>query len=261
MDKFVHKKSLGQNFLKDKNVLMRIIDAVDVKEDDLVIEIGPGQGALTRYLKLYHANLICYEVDTRVRKYLDKFVDNNTQVIYEDFMKRNFLLDIAKVKHNKLYVIANLPYYITSPIIEKIIESKANVSEMVFMVQKEVADRFGAKPGSKDYGYMTVYLNYYYDVNKLFFVDRRCFDPVPNVDSAVIKFTKKDERPLVKNEDLFFKLVKEAFHMKRKNIRNNLRSYNLEIIEKVLGKYNLTLQDRAENISLDCFIEIANELS
>ncbi len=261
MDKFVHKKSLGQNFLKDKNVLMKIIDAVDVKEDDLVIEIGPGQGALTRYLKLYHANLICYEVDTRVRKYLDKFVDNNTQVIYEDFMKRNFLLDIAKVKHNKLYVIANLPYYITSPIIEKIIESKANVSEMVFMVQKEVADRFGAKPGSKDYGYMTVYLNYYYDVNKLFFVDRRCFDPVPNVDSAVIKFTKKDERPLVKNEDLFFKLVKEAFHMKRKNIRNNLRSYNLEIIEKVLGKYNLTLQDRAENISLDCFIEIANELS
>ena len=261
MDKFVHKKSLGQNFLKDKNVLMKIIDAIDVKEDDLVIEIGPGQGALTKYLKLYHANLICYEVDTRVRKYLDKFQDNKTNIIYEDFMKRYFLLDIAKVKHNKLYVIANLPYYITSPIIEKIIESKANVSGMVFMVQKEVADRFGAKPGSKDYGYMTVYLNYFYDVEKLFFVDRKCFDPVPNVDSAVIRFTKKEEKPEVKNEELFFRLIKEAFHMKRKNIRNNLRSYDLEKIEKILTKYDLTLQDRAENISLNCFVDIANELS
>ena len=261
MDKFVHKKSLGQNFLKDKNVLMKIIDAVDVQEDDLVIEIGPGQGALTKYLKLYHANLICYEVDNRVRKYLDKFVDEKTKIIYEDFMKRNFLVDMAKIDHKKTYVIANLPYYITSPIIEKIIESKADVSAMVFMVQKEVADRFSAKPGSKDYGYMTVYLNYYYDVEKLFFVDRKCFDPVPNVDSAVIRFIKKNEKPIVKNEELFFKLVKEAFHMKRKNIRNNLRAFDLEIIEKILSEYNLSLQDRAENIPLECFVKIANELS
>ena len=261
MDKFVHKKSLGQNFLKDKNILMKIIDAVDVKEDDLVIEIGPGQGALTKYLKLYHSNLICYEVDNRVRKYLDKFVDEKTKIIYEDFMKRNFVRDISEVKFNKLYVIANLPYYITSPIIEKLIESRLDVNGMVFMVQKEVADRFAAKPGSKDYGYMTVYLNYYYDVEKLFFVDRKCFDPVPNVDSAVIRFNKKEDKPELKNEKLFFKLIKDSFHMKRKNIRNNLKTYNLDIIEKTLNKYGLNLQDRAENISLECFIELANNLS
>ena len=261
MDKFVHKKSLGQNFLKDKNILMKIIDAVDVKEDDLVIEIGPGQGALTKYLKLYHSILICYEVDNRVRKYLDKFVDEKTKIIYEDFMKRNFVRDISEVKFNKLYVIANLTYYITSPIIEKLIESRLDVNGMVFMVQKEVADRFGAKPGSKDYGYMTVYLNYYYDVEKLFFVDRKCFDPVPNVDSAVIRFNKKEDKPELKNEKLFFKLIKDSFHMKRKNIRNNLKTYNLDIVEKTLNKYGLNLQDRAENISLECFIELANNLS
>lgn len=261
MDKFVHKKSLGQNFLKDKNILMKIIDAVDVKEDDLVIEIGPGQGALTKYLKLYHSNLICYEVDNRVRKYLDKFVDDKTKIIYEDFMKRNFVRDISEVKFNKLYVIANLPYYITSPIIEKLIESRLDVNGMVFMVQKEVADRFAAKPGGKDYGYMTVYLNYYYNVEKLFFVDRKCFDPVPNVDSAVIRFNKKEDKPELKNEKLFFKLIKDSFHMKRKNIRNNLKTYNLDIVEKTLNKYGLNLQDRAENISLECFIELANNLS
>ena len=261
MDKFVHKKSLGQNFLKDKNILMKIIDAVDVQEDDLVIEIGPGQGALTKYLKLYHSNLICYEVDNRVRKYLDKFTDEKTRIIYEDFMKRNFVRDISEVDYKNLYVIANLPYYITSPIIEKIIESRLNVNGMVFMVQKEVADRFSAKPGSKDYGYMTVYLNYYYNVEKLFFVDRRCFDPVPNVDSAVIRFSKKESKPEIKDEKVFFKLVKDSFHMKRKNIRNNLRTYNLEIVEKVLEKHGLSLQDRAEEISLDCFIDLANSLS
>ena len=261
MDKFVHKKSLGQNFLKDKNVLMKIIDAVDVQEDDLVIEIGPGQGALTRYLKLYHSNLICYEVDNRVRKYLDKFTDDKTKIIYEDFMQRNFVRDISEVDYKNLYVIANLPYYITSPIIEKIIESRLNVNGMVFMVQKEVADRFAAKPGSKDYGYMTVYLNYYYNVEKLFFVDRRCFDPIPNVDSAVIRFSKKEEKPEIKDEKLFFKLIKDSFRMKRKNIRNNLRSYNLGIIEEILKKYGLNLQDRAENIPLECFIDLANSLS
>lgn len=260
MDKFFHKKSLGQNFLKDKNVLMKIIDAVDVKEDDLIIEIGPGQGALTKYLKLYHANLLCYEVDTRVKKYLDKFIDDKTNIIFEDFMKRDVQKDISTIKYNKLYVIANLPYYITSPIIEKIIEYKMDITNMVFMVQNEVASRFAAKPGSKDYGYMTVYLNYYYDIEKLFFVDRKCFDPVPNVDSAVIKFSKKNTNKKLKNEKLFFKLIKDAFHMKRKNIKNNLNNYNLDVISNVLKTYGLSLQDRAENVSLDCFIDISNSL-
>lgn len=261
MGDFKHKHSLGQNFLKDKKVLINIVDSVDVKEDDLIIEVGPGQGALTKYLKLFKANLRCFEVDTRVKKYLDVFEDDKTKVIYNDFMKVDLNDEIKGIKYNDLYVIANLPYYITTPIIEKMISSPMDVKAMVLMVQNEVADRLSAKTGSKDYGAITVYLNYYYDVEKLFFVHRSSFDPVPNVDSAVIKLSKKDKMLDLKNKDLFFKLVQDSFRMKRKNIRNNLRSYDLEKITKVLSNYGLDLTVRAESISLQCFVDIANELS
>ena len=260
MGDFKHKHSLGQNFLKDKKVLIKIIDSVDVKEDDLIIEVGPGQGALTKYLKLFRANLRCYEIDKRVKKYLDSFIDEKTEIIYEDFLNVDLNKQVKDIKYNDLYVIANLPYYITTPIIEKIINSKIDVKAMVLMVQNEVADRLAAKPGSKDYGAITVYLNYYFDVEKLFVVNRNSFDPVPNVDSAVIKLARKDNKYQV-NEDLFFKFVKDAFAMKRKNLKNNLSKYDLKLIEPILSKYNLTLQDRAENVSLECFIEIVNNLS
>ena len=260
MGEFKHKHSLGQNFLKDKKVLIKIIDSVDVKEDDLIIEVGPGQGALTKYLKLFHANLRCFEIDTRVKKYLDSFVDEKTEIIYEDFLDIDIKEQIKDIKYNDLYVIANLPYYITTPIIEKIIDANVNVKAMVLMVQNEVADRLAAKPGCKDYGAISVYLNYYFNVEKLFVVNRNSFDPVPNVDSAVIKLSRKDKLLKV-DEDLFFKFVKDAFFMKRKNLRNNLRQYDLSLIETILSKYNLTLQDRAENVSLECFVDIVNELS
>ena len=170
MGEFKHKHSLGQNFLKDKGVLAKIIDSVDVKEEDLIIEVGPGQGALTKFLKLFKANLRCFEVDTRVKKYLDSFEDEKTKVIYNDFMKVDLEEETKDIDYKDLYVIANLPYYITTPIIEKMISSPLNVKAMVLMVQNEVADRLSAKPGSKEYGAITVYLNYYYNVEKLFFV-------------------------------------------------------------------------------------------
>ncbi len=260
MGEFKHKHSLGQNFLKDKKVLIKIIDSVDVQEDDLIIEVGPGQGALTKYLKLFHANLRCYEIDTRVKKYLDSFVDEKTQIIYDDFLNIDLKSEIKDLKYNNLYVIANLPYYITTPIIEKIINANVDVKAMVLMVQNEVADRLAAKPGSKDYGAISVLLNYYFDVNKLFVVNRSSFEPVPNVDSAVIKLAKKEEVAKVDEKELF-NFVRDAFAMKRKNLRNNLKKYDLKIIETILNKYNLTLQDRAEQVSLECFIEIVNNLS
>ena len=259
MSDFKHKHSLGQNFLNDKKVLINIIDSVDVKEDDLIIEVGPGQGALTKYLKLFKSNLICYEVDVRVKKYLDQYLDDKTKVIFGDFLNADVLNDIKGIEYNNLYVIANLPYYITTPIIEKIINDKIDVKEMVLMVQNEVADRLSARPGSKDYGSISVLLSYYYNINKLFFVNRKCFTPVPNVDSAVIKFTKRE---LVNtcNEELFKRVVRDSFAMKRKNIKNNLKKYNLGIIEEVLKEYNLNLQSRAEQIPLECFIKIVNRL-
>lgn len=260
MGDFKHKHSLGQNFLKDKGVLAKIIDSVDVKEDDLIIEVGPGQGALTKFLKLFHANLRCFEVDKRVEKYLKVFEDEKTKVIYNDFLKIDLEEEIKDINYKDLYVIANLPYYITTPIIEKMVNSSLNVKAMVLMVQNEVADRLSAKVGSKDYGAITVFLNYYYDVEKLFFVSRKSFDPAPNVDSAVIKLSKKEKKLEVKDEKLFFKLIKDSFSMKRKNIRNNLKNYDLEKILSVLQNYGLDLTVRAESISLECFIDIANVL-
>lgn len=260
MGEFKHKHSLGQNFLKDKNVLTKIIDLVDVKENDLIIEIGPGMGALTKYLKLFHANLLCFEIDTRVKEYLEKYIDDKTTIVYEDFLKVDINSYLEKYDYNNLYIIANIPYYITTPIIEKVIDSNINVKEMVYMVQNELADRFSAQHGTSNYCYMTVLLNYYFAVTKCFVVNRKCFDPVPKVDSAIIKFVKKD---IINdcNKDILFKLVRDSFAMKRKNLRNNLRNYNLDIVEDVLKKYNLSLQDRAENVSLECFIEISNNLS
>ena len=260
MGDFQHKHSLGQNFLKDKNVLAKIIDSCDVHEDDLVIEIGPGQGALTRFLKLYKCQLLCFEVDERVKKYLNPFLDEKTKVIYEDFMKVDLVESIKDIPYHKLYIISNLPYYITTAIIEKIISSGVEVESMVLMVQNEVADRLSSKVGSRDYGAITVKLNYFYDVSKLFFVSRKSFDPVPNVDSAVIQLNKKEHFHPIDDEKYFFQLVRDAFSMKRKNIRNNLKKYDLDIVSQVLESYGLDLTCRAENISVPCFIDLANEL-
>lgn len=261
MEKFVHKHSLGQNFLQDRNVLLRIIDAVDVEENDLVLEVGPGHGALTKYLKLYKAQVLCFEIDERVKKYLGKYLDHRTNVLYGDFLKADLPSILKEYSYDNLYLIANLPYYITTPIIEKVINSKIDIKAMVLMVQNEMADRLVAKPGSRDYGALSVYLSYYFDLEKLFFVDRKCFDPVPNVDSAVIKLSSKKKKLVVQNEDLFFKLVKDAFRQKRKTIKNNLTGYDLEKVLSVLESYGMDLSVRAEQISLDCFVDMANILS
>ena len=255
---YIAKKKFGQNFLKDKSILIKIIDSVDINEDDLIIEIGPGQGALTKYLKLFKANLVCYEIDNDLTKYLNSFIDDKTRVIYKDFLESDVLEDIKDIKYNNIYIIANLPYYITTPIIDKIINSNINPKACVFMVQDEVANRLCSNKGNKEYGYISVILDYYFEREKLFKVSRKCFDPVPNVDSAVIKLTKRDSLLELKDYSKFDKLVRDSFHMKRKNIKNNLKGYDLDKIAEVLSKYNKTLQDRAESIDVDCFVDMAN---
>ena len=189
------------------------------------------------------------ETDIRLKEYLDKL--DNLEVIYADIMKVN--LDDILTKDT--IVVANLPYYITTPIITKLMDNEY-VSEMVLMVQKEVAERISAKPHTKDYGYFTILVQSRFDVSLEFVVGKENFIPVPKVDSAVIK--------LVRNEKLdsslwekFDKLIKDAFAMKRKNLRNNLKNYDLEKVEEVLNKYNLNLQARAEEIPISVFIEIS----
>lgn len=259
MEKHIFKKKFGQNFLNDKYIINDITSSINPKEDDLIIEIGPGSGALTRNLVKYNSNLICYEVDTDLENTLNQIKNDKTQIIFDDFLKRDINKDIEKIRYKELYIIGNLPYYITTPIILSIIESKIKVKEMVFMVQKEVAERFSSKPGSKEYGAISVLLNYYFDIKKLFNVSRNKFYPIPNVDSSVIKLIKK-ENLLEVDFDKFNKLIRDSFQFKRKNIRNNLKTYDLEKIDSVLNKHGLSINNRAEELSYDIFVELANNL-
>ena len=250
------KHSLGQNFLNDGIILDKIFNSINVLDDDIIIEIGPGMGALTKYLKRLNNKLFCFEIDLRTKPYLDKLIDDKTTIIYDDFLNIN-LLDYFNKKDN-IHVVANIPYYITTPIIEKLINNNLNIKTMNLMVQKEVANRLASSPKNSEYGYFTAYLNYYYDVEKLFDVDKKCFNPIPKVDSAVIKLTKNIHH--CDNEELLFKLLKDAFKMKRKNIKNNLKDYDLNKIESVLKSYGLDLTNRAEDLSIDIFIDIVNKM-
>lgn len=259
---FTFKKKFGQNFLKDQNILDKIVNKSEVDKDTLVIEIGVGAAALTKTVAPNAYKVLGYEIDTTLKPILeDKLKEyNNIDIIYDDFLNRNVNEDIKKYNYKKLYVIANLPYYITTPIITKLIDDNVNVDKMVVMVQKEVGDRFNAKPDTKNYNSLTVFLNYYFDINKLMDVSRKCFVPEPNVDSVIIELKRKETKYNVKNEKIFFKLVRDVFTHKRKNLRNNLKGYDLEKIENVLKEYNLDLNVRAEHLTIDQFINISNEL-
>ena len=260
-ENFNFKKKFGQNFIVDKNIIHSIISKSNIDKDTLVIEIGPGAGSLTTELDEVAGHIIAYEIDKTLKPILETKNLKNTTIIYEDFLKRNVLEDIKKYNYQKIYVVANLPYYITTPIIIKLIEDKLNIDKIVVMVQKEVGDRFKAKPNTKEYNSLSIFLNYYYTVEKLLDVSKNVFIPKPNVDSIVISLTKKEDKIKVDNEKLFFKLVRDSFKQKRKTLKNNLKGYNLEKIEAVLKKHNLDLTVRAETLPIEIFAEIANNLN
>jgi len=260
---FSFKKKFGQNFIVDKNVINNIVNKSEVDKDTLVIEIGPGAGSLTYGLCQKAGFVLCYEIDKTLEKMLKENLNefSNYIVIFDDFLKRNIKKDLQQYNYQKVYVVANLPYYITTPIIIKLIEDELNIDRIVVMVQKEVGDRFKALPGTKEYNSLSIYLNYFYSVKKILDVSRNVFIPKPNVDSIVVCFDKKKEKLELKEEKLFFKLVRDSFSFKRKTLKNNLKNYDLEKIEKVLNKYNLDLSVRAESLSIEIFVEIANILS
>lgn len=256
------KKIYGQNFIIDENIINSIIEKSNIDKDTLVIEVGPGAGSLTYKLGKYAGEVIAYEIDTSLKELLSDNISqlNNVKVIYEDFLKSNIKSVIKEYSYKKIYLVANLPYYITTPIILKVIEDELFIDKMVVMVQKEVGDRFKARPGSKDYSSLSVYLNYYYDVKKVLDVSKNVFIPKPNVDSIVVEFKKKESLKYLKDKNVFFKLVRDSFKQKRKTLKNNLRDYDLSKIEKILEKYNMDLSIRAEQIPIDIFIDISNNL-
>lgn len=262
MDKFKFKKKYGQNFIKEENLINKIVDSAEINKDSLVIEIGPGMGALTTKILNKCKHAIIYEIDVELKEYLENKLNGytNYDLLFEDFLQANVKNKLKEFDYKELLIVANLPYYITTPIIKKIIDDKIEASKIVIMIQKEVADRFSAVVGNKQYGSLTIFLNYYYNIKKLFDVNRNLFFPKPNVDSSVVLMELKKDRKEIKNLEKFNNLVKDSFQYKRKNLKNNLQKYNLELIETILKKYDLSLNSRAEEISLEIFIEIANNI-
>lgn len=256
--KFDYKKSLGQNFLKDKNIIKKIADSINPTEEDLIIEIGPGAGALTKELVKKKSEVICFEIDTRLKEILEQINSEKLTIIYKDFLSIKIKEYIDQNKYKNLYFVGNLPYYITTAIINKIVK-ESNPYEITIMVQKEVADRFSAKPGTKDYSSISIFLQYNFDIERVCNVSKTCFEPVPKVDSSVIKF-KRNKKISANDEEKFYKLIKDSFTQKRKNLKNNLKGYDLNKIQMILKKYDKDLTARAEQLSIEEFIDISNNI-
>ncbi len=256
------KKKFGQNFLKDINIVKKIVRCAEIESDSLVIEVGPGGAIMTRELASVADNVMAYEIDTELQDELNKRLDgvNNVDIIFQDFLMSNLAEDVKNYKYKHLYFVSNVPYYITTPILMKLIESGLPFEKIVMMVQKEVGDRFSTSCGNKEYGSITVLLNYYYNVKKEFFVSRKQFVPEPNVDSVIVSFSEKNEKLPLNDFKFFEKLVRDSFQYKRKNLRNNLKNYDLNLIADVLSKYELDLTVRAEALPVEIFVDIANEL-
>lgn len=256
------KKKYGQNFLRNISVVERIVNVSEIGDNDLVIEVGPGGAIMTRELSKRAGNVLAYEIDEDLKEELSKRLDgcSNVDVLFKDFLDADLVSDVKNYSYDKLFFVSNVPYYITTPILMKIIQSNLSFSKIVMMVQKEVGDRFSTKPGSKEYGSITVLLNYFFDVKKEFLVSRNQFIPVPNVDSVIVSFTEKSNKKYLKDFLFFQKIVRDSFQYKRKTIKNNLRSYDLKIVSDVLSKYGYDLSVRAENLQLDVFVDLANEL-
>ena len=261
-NQFSFKKKFGQNFIIDENVINNIIKVSDLDKHTLVIEIGPGAGSLTTKLASSAGFVLCYEIDESLKDVLNVNLENinNVKVIYQDFLKSDVSEELKNYNYSRICVVANLPYYITTPIVTKVIDDKLPIDKMVIMVQKEVGDRFKALPNSKDYGSLSVFLNYYFDIKKELDVSKNVFIPRPNVDSVVVTLSKKMNKRICLNEEILFKLIRDAFKQKRKNLRNNLKGYDLNKIEDVLLKHGYDLTSRAEQLDLDIYIDIADVL-
>lgn len=256
------KKKFGQNFLKDVNVVKRIVNCANIEDDSLVIEVGPGGAIMTRELSEVANNVLAYEIDTELEEELSKRLDgcDNVDIVFQDFLNSNLVDDVSKYSYKHLYFVSNVPYYITTPILMKLVESGLKFEKIVMMVQKEVGDRFSTKAGNKEYGSITVLLNYFYNVKKEFFVSRKQFVPEPNVDSVIVSFSEKSDKLPLNDFKFFERLVRDSFQYKRKTLRNNLKNYDLKLIESVLNNYNLDLTVRAEALDVSIFVDIANAL-
>ena len=268
---FTFKKSFGQNFLTDTNILQKIVDTAEIDDQVNVIEIGPGIGALTEFLAERAAEVMAFEIDHRLVPILaDTLRDfDNVTVVNEDILKVDLAQHIQNFKNPDLpiKVVANLPYYITTPILMHLIESGIPFSEFVVMMQREVADRISAKPNTKAYGSLSIAVQYYMTAKVAFIVPRTVFVPAPNVDSAILKMVRRPEPAVaVEDEKFFFKVSKASFTHRRKTLWNNLTGYFGKTEEvkdkltKALDQAGLSPSVRGEALGLEEFASLADAL-
>lgn len=262
---FSFSKSLGQNFLIDGNIVKNIVEKSGITDEDIVLEIGPGFGTLTEELALNAKKVIAIEKDHRLMEVLDYTLQNydNVKIINEDFLKIDLeKIFIEEAQGQKLKVVANLPYYITTPILERIIENKNYFSTVSVMVQEEVARRVVASPNNKDYGSLTLYLEYNCEKEILMKVPRTVFMPSPKVDSTIL-YLKLVHRDLDVDEDYLFKFIRSGFTKRRKNIMNSLSkgfvNISKEELKEILFSLELSGNLRAENLSLQDYINITKK--
>ncbi len=262
-------KSLGQNFLTDDNIIDKICDSADIAPNDGVIEIGPGIGSLTEGLLNRAKKVVSIEIDKTLYPILDMHFSSapHFKLVKADVLSLdlNALIQEEFADCERVKVVANLPYYITTPIIMHLLEQKISISDIVVMIQKEVADRLSADLGGKAYGALTVSAQFYADIEQCFKVPRGVFIPQPNVDSAVIRLQIRQTPPVaLHSDDVFFKVVKAAFAQRRKTLLNTL-SHNLKIdkptITQTLESVGIAPSQRAEQLSIKDFGTIANALN
>lgn len=265
---FRFSKSLGQNFLIDDTIIDRIVDGANIGENDYVMEVGPGIGTLTREMAKRSKKVVAIEIDKSLIPILkDTLSDlDNAEVVNSDILRVdvNELID-EKLNGGPIKLVANLPYYITTPIVMKFLEEDIPVTNIVVMVQKEVADRMKAEPNTKDYGALSVAVQYYCDVEIVAKVPRHLFMPQPNVDSTVIALNVR-ENPVYKvdNEELFFKVVKASFGQRRKTLLNSLSTLgflNKDEIKEVLQNSNIDEKRRGETLSIEEFSNLSNTIN
>ena len=256
------KKKFGQNFLIDANIVDNIArQAVDNGTGGFesnkdrqfrTIEIGPGLGSLTEMLLKYTDKVDAYEIDEDMYNILKEEFGDKINLYLQDFLD----VDLSKYSNEDIYICSNLPYYVTTPILFKLINSNLNIKKMTVMVQKEVANRFNAKPNTKEYGSLSIICQYLYDVKLLLNAKRTVFYPSPDVDSAVITFTPKRNRDF-KYEERLFKLIEDCFRKRRKTLNNNLKDiYNEEIINKIYDECKFDKNVRCEQLTIDDFIKM-----
>ncbi|WP_172645601.1 16S rRNA (adenine(1518)-N(6)/adenine(1519)-N(6))-dimethyltransferase RsmA [Domibacillus tundrae] len=270
--RFSFKKSLGQNFLIDSNILQRITETAELTKETGVIEIGPGIGALTEHLARSAGKVVAFEIDQRLLPILDETLApyDNVKIINEDVLKADMKTVVEQefAQFDRLMVVANLPYYVTTPIIMKLLEDKIPVTGFVVMLQKEVGARISAKPSTKEYGSLSIAVQYYTEASIAFIVPKTVFMPPPNVDSAIIKLDVRDEPAVsVDDEDFFFKVTRTSFAQRRKTILNNLVNglpggkEKKEDITTALEEAGIEPSRRGETLSLAEFASLTESLT